>query len=203
MCLGDLGDDGVVEEEGSVGGELHVALNERLGAERRVTGDGNVVLLGQLEEVGLDVVGVVLNLESRRLDRGVCEHVEQERAGVVGDTDALCETLLLDILHRLPCALKAGVAVLDLGALGIVVPTRGVTLLGGNVLERNREVDNPEVEVVDSPVGKLLPGDGLNLIVVVERLPELGDNEEVLALYNALLDGAGDTLTGLDLVAVV
>jgi hypothetical protein len=198
----DLGDDGVVEEERGVGGELHVALNERLGTEGRVSCNGNVVLLGQLEQVGLDVVWVVLDLERRRLDSGVCEHVKQQSAGVVGDTDALCQTLLLDSLHCLPCALEAGVAVLDL-ALTVVEPTRGVPCLGRDVLERNREVDDPEIEVVNAPVSQLLPGDGLNLVVVVERLPKLGDNEKVLALHDALLDGAGNTLAGLDLVAVV
>jgi hypothetical protein len=34
-------------------------------------------------------------------------------------------------------------------------------------------------------------------------LPELGDDEEVLSLHDALLDGAGNTLTTGLLVAVV
>jgi hypothetical protein len=37
----------------------------------------------------------------------------------------------------------------------------------------------------------------------VERVPELGDNEEVLTLDEAVLDGTGNTLTSLLLVAVV
>jgi hypothetical protein len=37
----------------------------------------------------------------------------------------------------------------------------------------------------------------------VEGLPELGNDEEVLALHDALLDGAGHALAALLLIAVV
>jgi hypothetical protein len=37
----------------------------------------------------------------------------------------------------------------------------------------------------------------------VERVPQLGDDEEILALDDALLDGAGNALTALDLIAVI
>lgn len=92
---------------------------------------------------------------------------------------------------------------LDLGTGIIVVPARGVADLGVDVLEGNGEVDDPEIEVVDPPVSELLLGDRLNLVVVVERLPQLGDDEQVFTLYNALLDSTCNTLTGLLLVAVV
>lgn len=91
---------------------------------------------------------------------------------------------------------------LDL-ALAIVVPARWVADLGVDVFEGDGEVDEVEVEVVDAPVGKLLADDGLDLLAVVEGLPELADDEEVLTLYKALLDGAGNTLAALDFVAVV
>jgi hypothetical protein len=64
-------------------------------------------------------------------------------------------------------------------------------------------MDQVQVEVVNSPVLELLLGDGLDLLVVVECLPELGDDEEVFALYKALLDGTGNTLASFDFVAVI
>jgi hypothetical protein len=64
-------------------------------------------------------------------------------------------------------------------------------------------VHNVQVEVVNTPVGKLLAGNGLDAVAVVEAVPQLGDDEEVLALDNALLNGAGDSLASLDFVAVV
>jgi len=53
------------------------------------------------------------------------------------------------------------------------------------------------------PVLELLLADGLNTLFLVERVPELGDDEEVLTLYDALLDSTGNTLTRLLLVSVV
>lgn len=88
-------------------------------------------------------------------------------------------------------------------ALAIVVPARGVAHLGVDVLERNGEVDEEQVKVVDAPVGQLLAADGLDLLAVVERLPELADNEELLTLDKTVLDGARNTLSALDLIAVV
>ena len=64
-------------------------------------------------------------------------------------------------------------------------------------------MDQVQVEVVNAPVRELLLGDGLDLVVVVEGLPELRDNEKVFAFYEAVLDGAGNTLAGFDFVAVV
>jgi hypothetical protein len=101
----NLLDDGVVKEKRCVGCNLHVALDEALGAERRVCGDLDVVLLGQLDKVGLDVVRVVLDLESRRLDLCVGEQVQEQRSGVVAHTDALGQALVLELLECFPCAL--------------------------------------------------------------------------------------------------
>jgi hypothetical protein len=62
---------------------------------------------------------------------------------------------------------------------------------------------NVQVEVVDAPVGQLLPADGPDALLVVEGVPEFGDEEQVGALYEAFVDGAFDTLAGFFLVAVV
>jgi hypothetical protein len=64
-------------------------------------------------------------------------------------------------------------------------------------------VHDVQVEVVDTQIGQLLAGDGLDLLAVVEAVPQLGDEEEVLALDDTLLDGTSDTLADLDLIAVV
>lgn len=105
MRISNLLDDGVVKEEGCVSRDLHVALDEALGAEGRVCGDLDVVLLGELDEVGLDVVGVVLDLEGGGLGLAVGEHVEEEGARVVAHTDALGQALVLELLKGFPCAL--------------------------------------------------------------------------------------------------
>lgn len=92
---------------------------------------------------------------------------------------------------------------MDNSALAVIVPAGWVACLGRYVLQSYGEVDKVKVEVVNAPVSKLLPGNWLNLLVVVESLPELGDNVEILTLDKSLLDRASNTLTGLDLVSVV
>lgn len=92
---------------------------------------------------------------------------------------------------------------LDLGASIIIVPARRVANLRVDVFESYGEVNHPQIKVVNTPISELLPCDGLNLIVVVERLPELGNNKQILALYETLLDGTCDTLSGFLLVTVV
>ena len=60
-----------------------------------------------------------------------------------------------------------------------------------------------QVEVVDAPVCELLLGDRLDLVGVVEGVPELRDDEEIFALYETFLDGAGNTLAALGFVAII
>ena len=91
---------------------------------------------------------------------------------------------------------------LDL-ALAVDEPARWVALLGVDILEGDGEVDNVKVEVVNTPVGQLLAADGLDLLTLVESLPELADDKEIFALYEAFLDSASYTLTALNFVAVV
>jgi hypothetical protein len=64
-------------------------------------------------------------------------------------------------------------------------------------------VHDVQVEVVNTPVGELLAADRSHTIAVVEAVPQLGDDEELLALDNSLLDSAGNTLASFDLVTVV
>ena len=194
--------DGVVLDEGSeLDGVLHVELEEAGGAERAVGGDGDALLLGEVEELLLDEVGVVLDLEGGGADLGVAEEVVDQLALEVGDTNALGEALADEALHGGPGLLDAGIAGADLVAL--IVPAGGVADRGVDVLEGDGEVDEVEVEVVDAPVGELLLDDGLDALAVVEGVPELGDDEELLALHEAVLDGAGNALAALNLVAVV
>jgi hypothetical protein len=66
--------------------------------------------------------------------------------------------------------LDDGLAGADL-ALAIVVPAGRVADRGVDVLERDGEVDEVEVEVVNAPVGELLLDDRLYPVAVVEGVP--------------------------------
>ena len=64
-------------------------------------------------------------------------------------------------------------------------------------------MDNVEIKVVDTPVLELLFADGFYTVVVVERVPEFRDKEEVRAFDYAFFDGAGDALAGFLFIAIV
>jgi len=203
VLAAEAGEDLVLHERRGRLGDVHVELDEAGRTERGVGSQSNTLSLGEADELSLLVVGVKLDLEGGRADLGVLEQVVDSLSLEVGDTNGLGETLLNEVLHTLPGLLVGGLAPADLGAGIIVVPARGVADRGVDVLEGDGEVDEEEIEVVDLPVGELLAGDGLDVLLVVVCLPELGDDEEVLSLHDALLDGTGNTLTTGLLVAVV
>jgi len=108
----------------------------------------NVVGLADVEHVLLDEVGVVLDLESLRELLGVAGKVEEETTVVVGDTNVLGKTLLLERLECGPCLVERSLDGGDLSVL--IVPAGRVADLGVNVLDGEGEVDDVEIEVVDT-----------------------------------------------------
>lgn len=77
------------------------------------------------------------------------------------------------------------------------------SLLGIDVLEGNGEVDEIKVDVAETPSLVLGLGHGHSMFFSVVVVPQLGGNEDILALHETLLNGSLDTLTGLLLVLVV
>lgn len=202
VLLSNLGDHLVLEQHWGVGGLLPSELDEGGWTEGGVGGDGDALLLGQADESWLDEVWVVLDLEGSWTDLGVAEEVKDQRSLEVGDTDGAGHLLLDQGLHGGPGLLDGGVGELN-GGLAIVVPSWWVADGWVDVLQGDWEVDEVEIEVVKAPVSELALGNWLDLLLVVERVPQLGDDEELLTLDDSFLDGAGNTLTGLLLVAVV
>jgi hypothetical protein len=60
-----------------------------------------------------------------------------------------------------------------------------------------------KIEVVNAEVCELLASNWLNAVVLGEGAPELGDNEEILTLYETVLDGSCETLSRLLLVTII
>lgn len=169
--------DGVVLDEGrQLDGVLHVELEEAGRAEGAVGGDGDALLLGQVQQLLLDEVRVVLDLQGGRADLGVPQQVIDELGLEVGDTNALGEATAYQPLHGSPSLLDGGLAGTDLGGT-VIVPTRRVADRRVDVFKSDGEVDQVEVEIVDAPVGQLLLDDGLHALAIVEGVPELGDDE--------------------------
>lgn len=157
--------------------------------------------LGKLHESFLGEVGVVFDLEGRWRYLGVAEEIHDELAVEVADADGFGHTLAHKLLHGRPRLLDGSVARDDVFA--IIGEAGRVTLRRVDVFEGNWEVDNVEVEVVDTPICQLLFTDGFNSVVVVEGIPKFGDKEEVGAFDQAFFNCASDALTGFLLVAII
>jgi len=177
LLLRDLRDHRALEQKRRVFRLLHIQLEEGLRAEGGIGSDGDVVFVAEMEEVRLAEVRVMFDLQSLRLDPGVAEEVQHERAGVVADADAPCQALVYQLLHCLPGALQRRGAGADL--VVFVGEAGGVANRGVDVFEGDGEVDNVEVKVVDVPVCELFLADGGDALGVVEGVPEFGDEEEV------------------------
>jgi hypothetical protein len=98
--------------------------------------------------------------------------------------------------------LNGGIAQLDVG-FSVIGPAWWVADRRIDILQADWEVDVVEVEVFESPVCKLLSADWLNVLLLVEGVPELADNEKLFALDDTVCNCAGDTLAGFNLVSVV
>ena len=201
MLVRDLLHRRVLEEQRRVFCALHIEFEKRLRAKGRVCRHGDVLAAGEVDESRLREVWVVFDLQGCGPDFGVAKQVQYELAVEVADADALGHALLHQGLHGRPGLLDGGVARYDFFA--VVGEARRVAVRGVDVFERDGEVHDVKVEVVDAPVLQLLLADRADAVVVVEGVPELGDKEEVGAFDQSVFDGPGYSLAGFHFIAVV
>lgn len=64
-------------------------------------------------------------------------------------------------------------------------------------------MDVVEIKVIDLEISELLAGNWLDAVLLGECTPKLRDDEKILTLYKAFLDGTGETLTSFLLVSVI
>lgn len=191
----------MLQQQGRLLGLLHAHLEEALGAEGRVRRHRDSFPLRVLHQALLREVRVVFDLQGRGPGFGVAQQVHEEDAAEIAHSDAAAQPVVHELFHGRPRLLDARGAGRD---VAVLVREAG-RVFGGrvDVFERDGEVHDIEVEVVDAPVLQLLLADGLHARTVVEGVPELGDEEEVGALAEVVFQCTGDALAGFDFVAVV
>lgn len=148
MRIPRLLDDRMLEERRILLSLLVLQLDITLRAKRRVGGNGDAMVLAQLDQPRLQQVRVVFDLQGLRGDAGVAQEVEHALAVVVGDADALDQLGVDELLKALPGLLQGGLAE---DALALLVDEfGGVFDRGVVVLQGDGEVDQVEVEVVEA-----------------------------------------------------
>lgn len=136
---------------------VHVQLRPRGRAKRAVRRDRDLVVLAQLDQALLRQIRVDLHLVHLGVVLGVAEDVVEQGTSDVRDTNVLSEAAVDELLHRAPGLAEGDAA--DGVALAVgAEPARGESVLDGDVLERAREVDEEEIEIVDAPEAELVLG---------------------------------------------
>ena len=143
----------------------------------------------------------MFNLERGGRNFGVAEEIHEELTVEVADANGFGHVLAYKFLHRGPRLLNRGVARNDV--LAIVGEAGRVSHGGIDILQRNWKMNDVEVKIVDTPVLELLLADWLDAVMVVKRIPEFGDKEEIGAFDYAFFDGACNTLARLLFIAVI
>jgi len=187
--VGDLLDGLVLDEQG---------LANHVVAESRVLGDVDALLSHPLDEFGLEETGVALDLVGGRGDTGLVDESLEVLLGVVGNTNST-SLLLVQLGHSPPCVNdRDGVEHLD-----VTVLAEGEEVLVDILLliESNGEVDQVQIEVVETELSKTVVEGRGDIVGPVLRVPELGCDEDILAL-NALAEGLLESLGNLLLVPV-
>ena len=92
----------------------------------------------------------MLDLQCCRHDLGVPQQIHDQGAVEVADSDALGQAFLHEALHCRPRLLDCGLSGNHI--LAVVRESGGIPVGGVDPFERNREVDDVEVELVDAPI---------------------------------------------------
>lgn len=208
-------------DEGLVGVDLLPRRRDLvLRPQRRVGGGHDVVLEAELDEVVVGQERVDFDLVDLGLDLGEFEELLEPRDGPVRDADGAGLALFVQLFHRAPCRLWVlGQLFLDdvlfllvsrflflllfiyvviYLAVGADLGAGIGVLLGGDGPMDEEEVDVVELEPLEGVVER-----PLDLILLVQVVPDLGADEEIGALDACVfLQEVPDGLADLVLVEV-
>jgi hypothetical protein len=84
----------------------------------------------------------------------------------------------------------------------MVSPLWWVVMLEWNVLERNWEMNQVEIDIVETEVIKCSLACWFNELLSVLGIPEVAGDKEILSLDDALINGSLDALTAFFLVTI-
>lgn len=187
--------------EGHVGADLLARVGDLvLGAQGRVRLGQDAVLQAELDEVVVGEEGVDLDLVDGGLDLGEGEELLQAFDGPVGDTDSLDLARLVELLDDAPRGLWVlGELLVD----DVLAISADLGLVVVSPLGSDGPVDEVQVDVVETELAQGLVEGMSDVLGLVHVVPELGANEEVLALQGGiLLEVVADGITDLLLVLV-
>lgn len=144
----------------------------------------------------------MLNLQRHGYDPCVSQQVQYQGALEVGYANGFGKAFVDKLFHCFPGFGNACFSGRDFLA-AFIFPAGGIPSLWIDVLQRDGEVHDVQVPVVEACVFELLFAYRLDSLLVMEGVPEFGDEEEVFSLYKTVPDGAADTLSCFLFISVV
>lgn len=184
LALSDLLDALVLEERAA-------------GAAKGAVGhDVDALVLAELDDIVLGQGWVVLDLVDSGHDLGLGEELLEIDLGVIGHANSLSLARLDERLHLLP----GGDVVVVPGHVALAVGQLGEAVVVAVRVHADGPVDEEQVDVLESEALERLVEPELDASAVC--VPQLGDDENILALDVAGVDGVLDALADLVLVTV-
>lgn len=187
--------EGLVGADGlTSGGDLVLGTKGRVGSRE------DVVLKAELDELLVGQEGVNLDLVNGGLDLSKGHQLLEAVDGPVGDTNGTGLAASINLLHGAPCGLGVLSEVLLDDVLAISTDLGLVVLV---LLSGDGPVDEEEVNVVKAEVLERVLERPLDLLGLVEVVPDLCADEDVLTLDTVVLgEEITHGLTNLTLVQV-
>jgi hypothetical protein len=161
----------------------------------------DVLLLAELYELRLEKTRVTLDLVGSGCDAGAVDESLQVLLSVVGNANS-ASLLLGQLCHRLPCVDNRDV-VKHLDVASILQREKAVVRVA-RLVESNGEMHKIQVEIFETELGKAVVESCGDILRAMLRIPELGCDEDVLALKarDLAAEGLLESLRNLLLVAV-
>ncbi len=183
----------------------HIQLEIALCAERGEGGDVDPIPLGAADQLFLCEIRVALDLEHRRSDPRIAHQIMNQAGRVVAHADPLHEASIDQRFHRRPCLMQRHACFVHarLGSVRVEQPFRRISLLYRHEFQRDGEVDQIEIELLQLQVFERLAARQFDMFGRVERVPEFRGDPQLLARHQPFADRARQPFAGLHFVGVV
>lgn len=166
------------------------------------TRDSNAVALAEIRQHLLAEIRMNFNLIDGWRDGRSLHQIHQKGARMVRHANRLGQAGSGNTLHARPRVAHGRLGEFEL-ARRWIRPTSGVARGRSDIFQRDREVNEVQIEVIEVEVGERLLAtldDALSLVV---SAPQLARNENFGTAQSGRLKAAANALANLDLVAII
>ncbi len=148
---------------------------------------------------------MTLDLEHRRFDPRIAHQVMHQTGRVVAHADPLHEAFIDQRFHRCPCLMQRHGCFMHtrLGSLRIMHPFGRIAFLDRHELQRDGEVDQIEIELLQLQVFERFAACHLDMFGRVKGVPEFRSDPQVITRHQPFADRKRQPFAGLRFIGVI